>query len=281
MDEELLDAPFWIGVHRGRQFIQLEWKSLAEHTRAWLVASGKYDQAGCRHEPERTDRHGEVEDLEYHVGVLKLCIDAEFPDRSLHPLNEMALSHKKLNHRVLSAAGDMLNAAYGTEVIFLRLALEAIQQHQVAHLLIDHPEIRVSGGKLSGLVIFSMILSCFSPALLAYAIVSAAKGELFETLLAVYGLAFSLFMLGYSRYIQKGVNKDYDAYLYWSGLLKHDDYDLGPWLTVGAGTQAYLEHMIRERIRVPPVALDLCSALRVCVLDRIAKPSQVVPACGP
>ena len=161
------------------------------------------------------------------------------------------------------------------EPMFLRLALEAIQHHQVAILKLYYPDLPDSKNQVSILWSrFGFVMLIFSPALIAFAMVSAVRGDLIETVLALYGVALSIFVWFGARTLNSEDAKVIDSYRGWLNLSK---MRVGPWLQDGpwhlggVGLHSRLEKMVQDGVEVPPIALDLCSTLAACVIERFAK----------
>lgn len=247
----------------GRDFIRQCWSLMDAGARAWLVASKHFDEHGRPQQLNYGEGAEDAEQFFYEVGILKRCADSTLPYRS--DANGVIPS-EALNGEVLGAAGSLLHSSVGRDPSFLRLALSAIRQREIALLLTRLPALKkdrfpiVRAIGIFGFLIFVGLLVLASPALLGNAIASAAKGDTDSTVLALYGLAFVALMAGTLRNFSKLTAETLDEKAHAAWIQLHH-MTLGPWQVTGVGTRAYLEKMIGDGILVPPVALDICAAL--------------------
>ncbi len=247
----------------GRKFIQEYWRSFRQGTRDWLVSSGHYDLYGQAQTVDAVDIKEAVESLEYDLGVLKLCATVELPTRQ--QVNS-TISTDALSDAILRTAGDMTYGPRGREPQFLRLALQAIRNHQMAVLLTRLPVIEtpkyptlklVRVVVTGGLLVLGVLAS---PAMLAAALTSAAKGDAGGAMVALYGIGFVMLLAGDMKALGKEKPESPDELAY-EGWRQLNPFGVGPWLVNGIGAEAYLENMMRKGASIPPLALDLCALL--------------------
>lgn len=247
----------------GRKFIEEYWRSFRQSTRDWLISSRHYDAHGQSQPLEYGNCLNEIESLEYDLGVLQRCVNAKLPTRQ--QVGAM-VSSDALSDAVLSTASQMTYGQRGREPQFLRLALQSVRTHQIATLLTRLPAItnpRYPSLKLfrvvvtGGLLVLGVIAS---PAMLAGALASAAKGDAASAMIGLYGIGFVLLLAGDIKVLAKDKAPSPDELAY-EGWFQLNPFGVGPWLDYGAGARAYLENMMRKGATVPPVAVDLCALL--------------------
>lgn len=251
--EQLADDPIAIG----RAFLRDNWKYLRRDTKDWLSGSGYYDAHGTSLNSENRDYDREVEWLESEIGVLSRCVEAKLPTRSEKGAQIPGCA---ASDDVLEAAGSIIYLPQAQDPAFLRVALRAVKQHQLANLLTRLPPPRDQHLWTKPIVgLISLVLVLASPMFLASAIVAGARGDLYAAMLPLYGLGITFFMAQWTRNLANPEARTVDELAYdgWFrlGLLNR------PWLCSGAGAAEYLKQMMREGVLVPLVALDLCEAL--------------------
>lgn len=253
----------------GQRYIRENWNRLCADTRGWFVAEGNYGASGAA--PGQDDERSDiVERLEYALGTLKRCVAAKLPQRVERGA---VVPAEALTDDVLSACGDVLHHPCRGESVFLRTALRALRQHEMACLLCRLPaRSRGTTGLLGGagqmlFGLFGLLLVLASPAMLSAAMVSAVRGDATSTTAALYGLGLTAWAVWASKKPGQDTDasKNERAYSAWLrlGVSLHDD-----WVANGAAASCYLEDMLRKGLGFPLIALDLCAALQASTLGR-------------
>jgi hypothetical protein len=255
----------------GKTVISESWKSLRPETRSWLIQSGYYSECG-RAAPELPDDSADVvESLEYHLGTLALCSKALLPRRAE---KNAPISLDAFNDNVPTSVSEILFHPYGLEPYFLRVALHAIRNHEMANLMERLPALAEFStaknlGKLA-FIGFCILLLLLSPLVVAGALSSAFAGKFGDTAAALYGIGFIAWMLNIAKGLGEEApdntqaGKDAQAYEAWRQL---GPYGLGDWSLLGAGATAYFEEMQRKGLSVPIIAFDVAAALKATTLN--------------
>jgi len=264
-DSDLLTGNYDAFLSAGMGAISRNWSDLSEATRQVLLTSRHFNERGKVQTLDRESGDERIERFGYALGRIQRCASVKLPERSNWGAS---IPEEVWSSDVYGACAEILHDALGHETPFLRLALGAIKQHELATLLRRLPAPKrphLWGHALFLAICIALVLA--APTLVAIALVSAGHGDVGGTALALYGLGFVLWMVKTLREMSKiaPTTPDEAAYFAWSWL---GPYGSGPWTMTGAGAEFYLEKMARQEIRVPPVAVDLCAALKVVTLVR-------------
>ncbi len=253
----------------GQEFIRKNWNRLKPRTTETLISSGYYDNHGNRDQEHFGG--GEVEHLEFNVGLLDRCDHCSLPNRSD---NGAHISKDVYSDDIFGACVDLLYQPLWHDPQFLRLALNAFPKHQMANLLFILPPIKEDKPlflfiKFLAIVGFGFLLfliTISSPYFLGLAFVSAAQGDIESTVFALYvlgsGVWIHFFMKNMTNNESKKsqYEKNYDA---WNGLRSH-----WGWQSTGSGARFCFHEMAKNGVSVPPLAFDLCAALEASILKR-------------
>ena len=251
-------------VDVGTEFLSRCWRNLGDKTRNFLTASNFLGENGRPLPLDEREKLGEAEDLAYSLGVLQRCVNANLSRGTKKAPSSLPLV--ALKPEVLVAAGSLMHGYRNQEVEFLRLALMAIRQHQIATTLTRLPTFGVNGFDFLGLLKLGLVLLHFLfllllPAFLGIALVASAKGDEAGAIFACYGIGVAYFLRRWVKNLsaESQLSNDELAYQYWLNL--GGGIDDGPWLAGGPGAATYLAGMVRKGVKVPPVAIDLCEML--------------------
>lgn len=253
-------------VLEGQDFIRRRWRSFSPLTRRMLADSGFYSERGHRlgcEEQLEVESQTDIERLEHALGTLSQCAKSQLPMRTD---KGAPIPAEAWNGEVLTACEELLVVHEWHDCEFLRLGVAACCKHQLAKSLAElSPPLGVLPRAVFSLLgVFAVLLL---PGALAWGLVSAARGELAETVFALYLAAVGLIALvsGERRQDKKHQPKDEVEYRYWSELASTG---VG---AVGRAHRLALERMLTEGIRVPDVAVDLCVALESAMLSRASR----------
>lgn len=263
--ESLADS-YDAAAEAGARRISKCWKWLSEAMRAQLVQSQRYGTNGAISASASSAFTDDITGFEYEIGVLVLAVEAKIPGR-----NEPGaqICGKVLRDDVLSSAANLLYSPLGREAPFLRLAIVAIRNHQIANLLTRLPPLKSESAFIG---ISRLILYIFgftgllfaSPAILAFVLSAAARGNQGDAAVGLYALALLGVMWGFAKNSNKERETksiDEQTYFSWS---RFDDFIVGDRTARGVGAKAYFENMLRQGQPVPPVLFDLCETLTEC-----------------
>lgn len=258
----------------GQEYIGKAWKQLRDKTRLAFTSTGFYDDWGKRLSPEEysTNVETEVENIEYQIGVLKLCADSQLPKRT----EAKAIIYREaFTDDVLHASLELVYHTKWHDPQFFRLALSAIPIHQRANLMLRLPVQKenksfvLKGLFAIAMALFSGLLILVSPYVLAMALTSASNHDVPGSTGAFYLLGFTawLYLLGknLAKPSEGNVSADEKAYLAWDRLSYSTT--VGPWLGNGTGAKIYFEKIANDGVPVPLVVFDLCSALEYSSLS--------------
>lgn len=139
-------------VAAGQMEIGERWTSLSEHTKRWLQSSMRYSERGQFAPADGEQAADDVERFEYELGSLRLCAKASLPLRG--NVGE-TIPREALDDYLLTAAAEVLHGHPSRERAFLRTALAAVRQHEMAKLLMRMP---ANSGKTSPGVKLSFVV---------------------------------------------------------------------------------------------------------------------------
>lgn len=254
-------------VRAGQTRITKAWRFLSGRTRDWLTGSRLYDPHGARStEADGADPH-RIEDFEHALGVLDACVKAMIPRRKAAKGTD--IPHAARSEEVVRALEMVLYEPRAHEAIFLRLALHALRQYEMANLLMRlPPKSELSGGSIAWLISkvgLTLVLVLLTPAILAFSLSAVAHGE---ASVATAGFYF-LSLVGWLAWLFKGKDDepppDERAWSTWERL-GFTGID-GSWTSCGVGASEVLRELLRHGARVPPLAFDLCAALTSASLE--------------
>ncbi len=285
VDEE--QAYYDKSVEAGQKVIRESWRQLTSATQKLFFASGRWSERGQiqKQASEREwgagewDADDKVKRLEVTLGTLSRCAAAQIPYARNDP--KAIVPREAFSDDVLHECIELAADPTWHEPLFLRLALRAICQHEMANLLTRLPVVENQKDppfaalwaffKVAGILMVgatSLVLYLASPLLLGIALVQANKGELGAAAIALYGLGLLWWLHSYSKSKSNGDNLSTDEKTYraWSSLCQW------PFQThaIGEGALAHLEKMKRDGFDVPHIAFDVCAALRATILRQAA-----------
>lgn len=256
----------------GQEHIRRRWSCLAPSTRELLMKSGYYDLRGNRLQPEvpppswllETD----AERLESALGAFKLCLAAKVPSRQDPPGTPIPV--EAVTKEVLSACDEILMVPLWHDPEFLRFGLLALAAHQQADALsMAAPDKSLSVWRPLLAMLGRGVLVLLAPYGLATGLMAVLRQELWPAIGGFFLLAWGVSAAVAPSAAAKckpsrapTASEDLAqhflfAYNAWSRF--RYDQQLG---LVGAAARFYLERMANEGVNVPPVAFDLCEALR-------------------
>lgn len=165
----------------------------------------------------------------------------------------------------MSSVVEMTFGPASSEPQFLRLAIEAVRQHQLASSLTrivpPHNSSPVFKSVLMAALSVCTVIGAFAaPYLFAKALHNVVRGDFDVAVLSCYGLAVPLFCYLWLKNLLDEQKQSVEeiAYRGWL-LLPHMD---GYWLSTGDGAEVYLRQMVKKGVTVPPVAFDLLALLK-------------------
>lgn len=254
----------------GKLFILKKWKFLTENTKNYLTGSGCYSPDGDRINNEDSRLSDEITSLESRLGYLKQCADFR-PSRNHR---ELIFGNVANSDEVLFACDEILYNPQWNDPFFLRLALDAFGVHRVAYLIFmlppaekDKSSFMIAIGT-AALLFFGLLTLMFVlalPYIISEALISAVTGDKDNTVFMMYLIGLTIYLLlAFKEKLKKRKNtnliQSYDyqfEYDEWERLNFHKT----SWSTVGVGAKFYFQEMIRQGVRLPPIAIDLCAAL--------------------
>jgi hypothetical protein len=256
--EHLADA-YDVARNAGQKEIRGSWQRLRLDTRVWLSKSEHYNERGSPMDVEY--QNSDVEDLEYNLGLINLCMKAKLPQRSE---KGVPIPAEACSTEVQSAFSFLMYHPCGQDPVFLRQALYALQRYEMARLLSILPaEKATSSFKTIGLILFagfSFVLLLATPAILSETLVSVARSNYGDTATGLYALGFVAWMFKIGKGLGKNEGtKDEKTYQSWAFL---NPYQSGDWTASGAGAVTYFKDMRKIGLEVPLIAFDLCESLR-------------------
>jgi hypothetical protein len=286
---------------KGQEVVKTYWKGFTQKTRDNFIKSGCYDNNGNRIEPffltsifpciDDSDENycqqqekqrvlvNEIEELEHHLGVLKLCASCELNSPSETSSAKNNIPDEAFGFGEITNAYEfLLILTKWHEPSLLRLALSAIVKNQKAKFLANLPAEteKTNWGIIIILFLtpFLAILNCLlylsSPFILSYALVSAFKGNVEDTAYSFYLLGLLVFIKQTGKNIKSDLDKkniptqDRKNYEAWHKLNYAETYQF----STGVGAKFVFKKMVKDGIDVPPIVFDLCAALESATLRK-------------